>query len=211
MQVFLETERLVLRRFTMDDVDNLVELDGDPQVMHFITGGRTTPREEIETDLLPWFLHYYEGGDRYGFWAAIEKSTGMFLGWFHFRPEDGQPSDEPELGYRLRRSAWGRGYATEGSRALIRKGFTELGVQRVVANAMAVNTASRRVMEKAGLTLVRRFHQEWPDRIPGDEHGDVAYALTRADWERQQATGHEGTPGHDWEATPRMDSPREDA
>ncbi len=67
MQVFLETERLVLRRFTPDDVDNLVELDGDPQVMHFITGGRTTPREEIENDLLPWFLHYDEGGDRYGF------------------------------------------------------------------------------------------------------------------------------------------------
>jgi RimJ/RimL family protein N-acetyltransferase len=57
-------------------------------------------------------------------------------------------------------------------------------VERVVAETMVVNTASRRVMEKAGLTLVRTFHQEWPDRIPGDEHGDVEYALTRADWER---------------------------
>jgi RimJ/RimL family protein N-acetyltransferase len=198
MQVFLETERLVLRQFTLDDVDNLVELDSDPGVMHFITGGRATPREEIENDLLPWVLHYYERGGRYGFWAAIEKSTGKFLGWFHFRPEDGHPSDEPELGYRLRRSAWGRGYATEGSRALIRKGFTELGVARVVANAMAVHTASRRVMEKTGLTLVRTFHQEWPDRIPGDEHGDVEYALTRADWERQEATEHKGKPDHDW-------------
>jgi RimJ/RimL family protein N-acetyltransferase len=197
MKVFLETERLVLRQFTLDDVDNLVELDSDPVVMHFITGGRATPREEIENDILPWFLHYYEPEDRYGFWAAIEKSTGMFLGWFHFRPEDGQPSDEPELGYRLRRSAWGRGYATEGSRALIRKGFTELGVARVVANAMAVHTASRRVMEKSGLTLVRTFHQEWPDRIPGDEHGDVEYVLTRADWERQVATPREGTRDHD--------------
>ena len=117
MQVFLETERLVLRRFTPDDVDNLVELDGDPEVMHFITGGRATPREEIENDILPAFLRYYERGDRYGFWAAIEKSTGTFLGWFHFRPAGGRSSDEPELGYRLRRSAWGRGYATEGSRA----------------------------------------------------------------------------------------------
>jgi RimJ/RimL family protein N-acetyltransferase len=197
MQVFLETERLVLRQFTLDDVDNLVELDGDPGVMHFITGGRATPRDEIETDILPWVLHYYEQGDRYGFWVAIEKSTGKFLGWFHFRPADGRPSDEPELGYRLRRSAWGRGYATEGSRALIRKGFTELGVARVVANAMAVHTASRRVMEKAGLTLVRTFHQEWPDRIPGDEHGDVEYVLTRADWERQVATPREGTRDHD--------------
>ena len=53
---------------------------------------------------------------------------------------------------------------------------------------MAVNTASRRVMEKAGMRLVRTFHQEWPDRIEGDEHGDVEYALDRADWERQQAS-----------------------
>ena len=64
--------------------------------------------------------------------------------------------------YRLWKSAWGKGYATEGSRALIRKGFTEFGVQRVVAQAMAVNQASRRVMEKAGLKLVRTFHQPWP-------------------------------------------------
>jgi len=197
MQVFLATERLVLRQFTLDDVDNLVELDSDPEVMHFITGGRVTPREEIENDILPWFLLYYEQGDRYGFWAAIEKSTGKFLGWFHFRPADGRPSDEPELGYRLHRSAWGRGYATEGSRALIRKGFTEFGVARVVASAMAVHTASRRVMEKSGLTLVRTFHQEWPDRIPGDEHGDVEYALTMPDWERQQPSGHAGKVAHD--------------
>jgi RimJ/RimL family protein N-acetyltransferase len=198
MQVFLETERLFLRRFTPDDVDNLVELDSDPDVMHFITGGRTTPRSEIEDDILPHFLRYYEDGDRYGFWAAIEKSSGTFLGWFHFRPAEGRPSDEPELGYRIRRSAWGQGYATEGSRALIHKGFSELGVRRVVAETMVVNTASRRVMEKSGLTLVRTFHQEWPDRIPGDEHGDVEYALTRADWERQRSslmtTGADSTP-----------------
>ena len=211
MQVFLETERLVLRQFTPDDVDNLVELDSDPEVMHFITGGRATPRDEIANDFLPWFLHYYEHGDRYGFWAAIEKATGTFLGWFHFRPADGRPTDEPELGYRLRRSAWGRGYATEGSRALIRKGFTELGVRRVVAETMAVHTVSRRVMEKAGLTLVRTFHQDWPDRIPGDEHGDVEYALTRADWERQEAFAHEGVRDHDRTATPRRDSPGQDA
>ncbi len=95
--------------------------------------------------------------------------------------------DNPErvdLGYRLRRSAWGKGHATEGSRALIRKGFAELGVRRVVAETMAVNAASRRVMEKAGLTYVRTFHKEWPWRIEGDEHGEVEYALTKADWDR---------------------------
>ena len=189
MHVFLETDRLILRRFTAADVDLLVALDADPDVMHFITGGRPTPRAEIEHDILPAFLGYHERFAGYGFWAAIEKATGDFLGWFHFRPAPGSPPDEPELGYRLRRSAWGKGYGTEGSRALIRKGFAELGVRRVVASTMAVNLASRRVMEKSGLTLVRTFHQDWPDRIPGDEHGDVEYALTREDWERQEATG----------------------
>ena len=191
MQVFLETERLVLRQFTMADVDNLVGLDSDPEVMHFITGGRPTRREEIVADVLPAFLGYYERFAGYGFWAAIEKSTGEFLGWFHFRPRDGSLADQPELGYRLRRSAWGQGYGTEGSRALIRKGFTELGVRRVFAETMAVHAASRRVMEKAGLTLVRTFSQPWPYKIPGDEQGDVEYALTSAGWEHQEAAARE--------------------
>ncbi len=190
MQVFLETERLLLRRFTEDDVENLCDLDSDPAVMRFITGGRPTPRDEIQGDFLPAFLRYYERSDGYGFWAVIEKSSGDFLGWFHFRPPQGGSPDEPELGYRLRKSAWGKGYGTEGSRALIRKGFTELGVRRVFASTMAVNLASRRVMEKAGLTLVRTFHQEWPYVIEGAEHGDVEYALTKANWEQQEATEH---------------------
>lgn len=189
MQVFLETERLVLRRFTTADVDNLVELDSDPDVMHFITGGRLTPRGEILNDFLPAFLGYYERFAGFGFWAAIEKSTGEFLGWFHFRPPSGCSADQAELGYRLRRSAWGKGYGTEGSRALIRKGFTEFGVQRVFAKTMTIHVGSRRVMEKAGLALARTFYQSWPYAIEGAEHGTVEYALSKADWEQQEAAG----------------------
>ena len=187
MHVFLETERLILRRFTADDVDNLVELDSDPDVMHYITGGRGTSRAEIEVDVLPAFLAYYERFPGYGFWAVIEKATGDFLGWFHLRPalHDGSPT-EPELGYRLRRSAWGKGYASEGARALVRVAFQELGADRVFAETMMVNTASRRVMENAGLRLVRTFHADWPDKIEGDEHGDVEYALTRAEWDAER-------------------------
>ena len=185
MQVFVETRRLLLRQFTLADVDNLVSLDSDPDVMRFVTGGICTSRAEIENEVLPAFLGYYERFDGYGFWAVIEKATGAFLGWLHFRPREGARLDEPELGYRLRKSAWGKGYATEGSRALIRKGFTEFGVRRVVAETMAVNQASRRVMEKAGLTLVRTFHQPWPYPISGAEQGDVEYALDKSDWEHQ--------------------------
>ena len=97
------------------------------------------------------------------------------------------PPGEVELGYRLRRSAWGKGYATEGSRALIQKGFAEFGVQRVVASTMVVNVASRRVMENAGLKFVRTFHQPWPDYIEGEEEGDVEYALLRSEWEQGMA------------------------
>ncbi len=195
MQVFLETERLVLRRFTAADVDHLVDLDSDPDVMRFLTGGTPTPRDAIESDILPRFLSYYAGGDRYGFWAAIEKATGDFLGWFSFRPREGGSPDEAALGYRLRKAAWGQGYGTEGSRALIRKGFTELGVRRVVASTYQDNFASRRVMEKAGLTLVRTYrptpadlvaHGMPPDLWDGD---DVEYALEKTDWEWQEAAG----------------------
>jgi RimJ/RimL family protein N-acetyltransferase len=187
MPIFLETERLVLRQFTAHDADLLVELDGDPRVMRYITGGAPTPRDEVESEYLPAFLGYYRKFPGYGFWAAIEKSSGDFLGWFHYRPAPGDPPDQPELGYRLRREAWGKGYATEGSRALIAKGFTEFGVQRVVASTMAVNTASRRVMEKSGMRLVRSFVADWPVSIPGDEHGDVEYAISRSEWELNPA------------------------
>jgi RimJ/RimL family protein N-acetyltransferase len=72
-------------------------------------------------------------------------------------------------------------------------------VQRVVAEAMAVNLASRRVMEKAGLTLVRSFRADWPYPIEGDEFGDVEYALDKADWERQERDSH-ARPGHEAQA-----------
>jgi RimJ/RimL family protein N-acetyltransferase len=196
VQVFLETDRLVLRRFTGDDVDAVVDLDSDPEVMRYLTGGEPTPREVVSEEVVPRWLAYYDRYEGYGFWAAVEKSTGQFLGWFHFRPRPDGPGPDGaavgvELGYRLRRAAWGKGYATEGSRALIRKGFTELGVERVYAQTMVVNTGSRRVMEKAGLRYVCTFHEDWPDQIPGAEHGEVEYALTKAEWEATTG-GHVG-------------------
>jgi RimJ/RimL family protein N-acetyltransferase len=183
-RVFLETERMVLRRFTMADVDNLVGLDADPDVMRFITGGLATSREDIENELLPTFLACYQRFEGFGCWAAIEKSTGDFLGWFRFEPRGQAAPGETVLGYRLRKSAWGQGYATEGSRALIRKGFTELGARRVIAETMAANVASRRVLEKAGLTFMRNFHRSWPYLIDGHELGDVEYALDKAEWDQ---------------------------
>ncbi|NOK62138.1 MAG: N-acetyltransferase [Chloroflexi bacterium AL-W] len=195
MQVFLETERLILRRFTEADGDHLFALDNDPDVMRFLNGGTPTPRDVIQNDILPGFLHYDEDASGNGAWAAIEKTSGDFLGWFSFRLS-GETSYEFILGYRLHKAAWGKGYATEGSGALIRKGFTELDVQRVVATTYEENIGSRRVMEKVGMKLVRTFritaddlvhsgsfHSTSPEVWDGD---DVEYALERADWERQE-------------------------
>ena len=189
MDVFLETPRLILRRFTMDDLDDVFALDSDPEVMFFITGGRGTPRAELETEYLPpWLGYYARDGGRFGFWATDLRDTGEFIGWFHLRPGEDDAPGEAELGYRLRRDAWGKGYASEGARALVDKAFAELGVDRVRAETMVVNTASRRVMEKAGLRYVKTFFADWPDKIPGDEHGDVEYALTRQEWDRRGST-----------------------
>jgi len=189
----LVTERLVLRQFTAADVDGLLDLDGDPAVMRFIS--RTTrSRAEIEAEVLPRFLACYARYRDFGTWAADTRGDGEFIGWFGLRPVQAAgaamvdwadaplPAHTASLGYRLRRSAWGRGYATEGARALVRRAFTELGIEEIVATTMTVNTRSRAVMEKAGLRYARTVHLDWPDPVDGNEHGDVEYRLRRDDW-----------------------------
>ena len=190
----LETDRLVLRRFTEDDADSLFDLDSDPEVMRFLSGGEPTPRTAIETDILPRFLHYGDRSSGFGFWAAIDKASGDFLGWFSLRPSDEIDPGEASLGFRLRRAAWGQGYATEGAQALLRLGFTALGVERVVATTYQDNLASRRVMEKAGMTLSRTFRLSAADLgrvdtylVPSQDlwdGDDVEYSLQKADWEQ---------------------------
>ena len=186
MHIILETPRLALRQFTEDDVANLFDLNNDPQVMRYITGGRPTPLEELRDEVIPFHLAVYERLDRLGTWAA-ESAAREFLGWFHFRPGPGPDITNVDLGYRLRRSAWNKGYATEGSRALITMGFTDLGVERVFGHTMTVNAASRRVLEKCGMTLVRTTPYEGPDVIEGSEHGEVEYALTKPEWQARAA------------------------
>ncbi|MFD7290192.1 GNAT family N-acetyltransferase [Streptomyces sp. NPDC059863] len=172
---FLETSRLRLRSLTEDDLDRVVALDNDPGVRRFIDAGRPVSRDTVRAETLPRLLGR-------GFWAAEERATGMWLGWFCLEPGSEPGWRTVELGYRLRRAAWGRGYATEGARALVRAAFTGLGTERVTAQTMTVNAASRRVLEKAGLTCVRTFFEEWPETIEGSDQGDVAYELTREAW-----------------------------
>lgn len=170
-----------LRAFTHDDIDLLVALDSDPEVKRFIDGGLDVDRGEVIE-----MLEQIAGPDRvpgYGFWAATDPVTGAFIGWFHLRPQLGDDPSQPELGYRLHRAVWGRGLASEGASELVRYAFEERAASVVYAETMAVNLASRRVMENAGLRYVRTFVADWPVPIDGDEHGDVRYEITRAEWE----------------------------
>jgi RimJ/RimL family protein N-acetyltransferase len=178
VSVYLETPRLTLRRMTEADTDAMVALDSDPEVMRHLTGGVPTPRADIENWVMPIILGHYATYAHYGVFAAIARESGEFLGWFHFRPpyEEGLPGIE--IGYRLKQSAWGRGLATEGTRAIIQKAFEELGESRVIAKTLKANTASQRVMEKAGMRFVREFIET---RIDPPQPA-VWYALDRADY-----------------------------
>ncbi|MCC3768921.1 GNAT family N-acetyltransferase [Streptomyces sp. UNOC14_S4] len=177
MDFFLTTERLALRPFadTVADLDLVVELDGDPVVMRYITGGRPMTRAEVRAESFERML-------RGGFWATHLRGTGEFIGWHCLRELPDGPAGSADLGYRLRRDAWGKGYATEGALALIEKGFGELGYAQITANTMSVNAGSRHVMEKCGLAHSRTYFEDWPYPVEGDEHGDVEYVLTREEW-----------------------------
>lgn len=184
MHSYLDTERLTLRHFTADDADLLIELDSDPAVMRYLTGGEPTPPEHYRERGLRNILAGYEmWAGNFGLFAAHEKDRGAFVGWFHLCPEEEGPLDEVELGYRLRRAAWGNGYATEGSRALLAKGFTELGVRLVWAATMSLNDGSRKVMEKIGMTMTGTLETP-PDMqmVEGAEHGGVRYEITKKQW-----------------------------
>ena len=170
---------------TSDDLDFLYALDGDPDVVQWTNlDGKRAPYAFCRDVLLPRSLACYDKYPGYGYWVAAEKATGAFLGWFHFGPTPNDP-DEIELGYRLRKSAWGLGYATEGSRALVRKGFLELGTERVTATALAANRASVRVMEKAGLRFDHDCIHEHTDPETGlvTGHPAIKYALDSAEFE----------------------------
>ncbi len=150
MEEALETERLRLTPLTEADLDDLVELDLEPEVRRFIDPqGLILPVDRTELRTYEWERHVSPGG----FYAARERVGNGFVGSFQL---EGAPDreGEVELGYRLRRHAWGLGYATEGARALVAHAFEVLGYRRVYAHSLNDNPASIRVMEKVGLVPV---------------------------------------------------------
>jgi RimJ/RimL family protein N-acetyltransferase len=164
------------------DAQLLFELDSDPEVMRYLGPFKLPNIDAYHDRLRTVWLPYYTTHQGEGFWAITERATDAFAGWiflrsateYKFATEAGftRPS-ELELGYRLRRAAWGRGLAAEASHALIQHAFANPGVTAVVATALMPNRASTRVMEKVGMSLIREF------ATPGFDHASVVYALCR--------------------------------
>ena len=178
----LRTERLRLDPLTAEHTELMVELDADPEVLRFIWG-RALSRDEVVEQWMPRRLRADAAARGIGYWAGFDDGN-HFLGWWALVIDD-EDADTAELGYRLRRDAWGRGYATEGSRALLDHAFTTLELPRVWAVTVAVNLPSRRVMERLGMRHVRTHVGTWEKPLAGWEHGEVVYEITREEWGTQ--------------------------
>ncbi|MEV2239803.1 GNAT family N-acetyltransferase [Micromonospora sp. NPDC049891] len=196
-QPVLRTDRLLLVPLADRHLDLEVELDSDPEVLRYLYG-RARTRDEVVTShadrmvladkvdgLGYWMAFGTDGGVR-GSTPPEVEDDGEFVGLMMLPPAHGpdQPDDPAvaELGYRILRRHWRQGLASEASRELLRHAFDTVGQRRVIAQTMAVNTGSRRVMESVGLRYVRTYFPSWDDPLPGTEQGEVEYAITREEW-----------------------------
>ena len=166
----LETDRLVLRMLRESDFDAYAEMCGDAEVMRYIGDGQPLARPMAWRNLAQMVGHWSLRG--YGLWAAEERSSGALVGRIGFWNPDGWPGFE--LGWMLRRSFWGRGYATEGARAALRYAFTELRQPQVISLIRPENAASIRVAERLG---ERRLDTTEVMGTPA-----LVYRITREEW-----------------------------
>jgi RimJ/RimL family protein N-acetyltransferase len=150
IKVEIETPRLHLRLYTLEDLDELFQIRSDPEVMRFITGVPSTRDQALEA-----LNKHLDRWQTFGFghWAVRFKNDPTLLGWCGLDFLDTTP--EIEVGYGLARSKWGLGISTEAARASLEYGFEHLHLERIVAVAYPENTDSRHVMEKLGMKYVK--------------------------------------------------------
>lgn len=160
MSIVLETERLLLREWTMADAEALFEICRDAEVMKYLGTGQ--PYREISEAIkfLDWAVEYRKQN---GFcrWAVIEKASGRVVGSCGFAYPHETP--EVELGYLFARGAWGRGFATEAAGACLDYGFGKLKFREIIAITDLANVASQRVLEKIG------FARRGVEKFAGDD------------------------------------------
>ncbi len=185
-QPIMRSGPLVLVPLADEHLEREIELDADPEVLRYLSG-RASTREEAEAGHAR-RMAAARKVDGLGFWVGFVE--GEFVGWWALQPAHGpdQPDDPgvADLGYRLVRRHWGKGLASAGARELVRYGFDEVGIGRVIAQTLSVNARSRTVLERVGLTYVRTFPTSMTDVVDGAEAGEVEYELTREGWEQRQ-------------------------
>lgn len=150
-RVVCETTRLILREFTMDDLEPLVAMHSNPEVSRFL-GGVKTP-EQSRQRLLEWIAEYKE----YGFskWAVVLRTTGELIGRCGLSLEEVEATSDWELGWTFARAHWGHGYATEAAAAARGHSFDKLGLPRLISLIRPGNFASIRVAERLGMAYQR--------------------------------------------------------
>lgn len=175
----LQTPNLMLSPCNPGDAADFIDLERDPDVMHFLNGG-AVDLENIDPNQATFLMP--RGTETY-VWTARRKENGKFVGWFCLFPESDRLA---EIGYRLRRQDWGQGFATEGAVSLVNWGLNIVGYDKVVASTMAVNKGSRRVMEKIGMKHTRTVPLN-AGNLASSEHDEVWYEVTRAEWADNEA------------------------
>ncbi|MGD1995669.1 MAG: GNAT family N-acetyltransferase [Anaerolineae bacterium] len=145
----LETERLLIRPVAPEDAGDLHEAYGDPEVMRIIPGGASESLEATQRRLQKLIEHQNEHG--FSMWSVVEKESGKVIGVCGLILVEGKGPDI-EVAYQFARAHWGKGHATEAARECIRFGLEELMLAGIVGMTIPTHIASRRVMEKAGMT-----------------------------------------------------------
>ncbi len=153
--MMIETPRLRLREFHLDDAAAMHAMNADPEVLRFTGDVPFASLEEARAFLLAYDQYRTRGMGR---WVMEEKQGGAFVGWCGLKYDP--DIDEVDLGFRLPRAVWGRGYATEAGRACLEYGFGKLGLRRIVGRAMADNASSHRVLMKLSMVEVERKTDE---------------------------------------------------
>ncbi len=154
MKNFVEAERLVLREISESDLDFLFELHADAAVMKYIRPLEKTIEETQATMKRILSTNKYDQG--LGLWMCEEKKSGELIGWFVLKNLN--DTEDIEIGYRLMRKHRGKGYATEMSRELLKHGFENLKLEKIVGATRFDNTPSQYVLEKIGMKFARIQH-----------------------------------------------------
>jgi ribosomal-protein-alanine N-acetyltransferase len=176
----LRTERLRLRRWRDDDRDPFAALNVDPEVREHFPDLLTRAQSDDLVDRIEATFDR-EG---YGLWAVEEAATGTFAGFAGLWPAvlDAPFAPAVEVGWRLARSHWGRGYATEAARAAVADGVERLGLEEIVSFTSVANQRSRRGMEKLGMTHDPADDFDHPAIPDGPLRRHVLYRLSSIAW-----------------------------